>query len=214
MSAGVQLDHGGYARCAWCGDDPLYQRYHDHEWGRPLRDDVRLFEKLCLEGFQAGLSWITILRKRENFREAFDHFDMERVAGYGSREISRLMKNPGIVRHRGKIESAINNAQRAIELVEAEGSLAAYLWRAEPPSTARPARITWDVVKAMNKTTESTELSRDLKRRGWTFVGPTTVYAAMQSMGLVNDHIDGCHVREACEGARKTFERPAQPGSA
>jgi DNA-3-methyladenine glycosylase I len=195
-------------RCAWCGDDPLYRRYHDREWGRPVRDDVRLFEKLCLEGFQSGLSWLTILRKRENFRAAFAGFDFERVARFGARDVERCLADAGIVRHRGKIESTVHNARRALELVEEHGSLAAYLWRFEPPASERPRRVTWPVLLAMPKTPTSIALSKDLRKRGWTFVGPTTCYAFMQAMGLVNDHVEGCHARAQVESARERFRRP------
>lgn len=182
-------------RCWWCGSDPIYVRYHDEEWGRPVKDDRRLFEKLCLEGFQAGLSWLTILRKRENFRAAFSDFDFKRVARYTSKDVTRLLKDAGIVRHRGKIESTINNAQRAIELRKGEGSLAEYFWRWQPDRSSRPKRITQAVLRTMATTPESTALSKDLRARGWTFVGPTTVYAFMQAMGLVNDHVDDCSFR-------------------
>ena len=185
----------GRVRCWWPGTDPLYVRYHDEEWGRPVRNDHRLFEKICLEGFQSGLSWITILRKRENFRDAFDGFDPERVARYNSRDVARLLKNAGIVRHRGKIESAINNAKRALDLIDERGSLAKYFWGWEPPANERPAVCSYDALRANGTTAASVRLSKDLKARGWTFVGPTTVYAFMQAMGLVNDHIEGCHCR-------------------
>ncbi len=198
----------GLRRCFWCGADPLYVAYHDSEWGQPVADDRRLFEKLVLEGFQAGLSWITILRKRENFRRAFDNFDIEKVARYSERRIARLLGNPGIVRHRGKIESAINNAKRASQLVDEAGSIAAFLWRYEPPPASRPKKLTWEVLSTMNTTRESTALSKDLKRRGWTFVGPTTMYAAMQAMGVVNDHLHGCAYRAQAERARAAFHRP------
>ncbi len=183
-------------RCWWCGDDPLYVRYHDDEWGRPVRDDRRLFEKICLEGFQAGLSWITILRKRENFRRAFRDFDPDRVARFTARDVERLLADEGIVRHRGKIESTINNAKRARELRDEFGSLSDYFWRWQPDPATRPRRITRDVLQALGKTPESTALSKDLRKRGWTFVGPTTIYAFMQAMGLVNDHVEGCVVRK------------------
>ena len=198
----------GLRRCFWCGADPLYVAYHDSEWGQPVADDRRLFEKLVLEGFQAGLSWITILRKRENFRSAFDDFDIEKVARYNERRIARLLGNPGIVRHRGKIESAINNAKRASQLVDEAGSIAAFLWRYEPPPASRPKKLTWEVLSTMGTTRESTALSKDLKRRGWTFVGPTTMYAAMQAMGVVNDHLHGCAHRDQAERARAAFNRP------
>ena len=203
------IDAGrGRHRCAWCGVDEVYVSYHDDEWGRPMMDDRRLFEKLCLEGFQSGLSWLTILRKRENFREAFAEFDPERVARYTARDVTRLLGNAGIVRHKGKIESTINNARRFVELVEAWGSLAAYAWSWEPPAEERPTRVTWDAIRAMPTTPTSTALSKDLKKRGWTFVGPTTVYAFMQAMGLVNDHVEGCFVRQTVETSRGRAKRP------
>jgi DNA-3-methyladenine glycosylase I len=189
-------------RCWWCGTDPLYVRYHDEEWGTPVRDDHRLFEKLCLEGFQAGLSWLTILRKRENFREAFEGFDPDSVARFTGRDVTRLLKNEGIVRHRGKIESTINNAKRAQELRSEHGSLAEYFWRWEPDAASRPKRVTRDALMRMGTTPESIALSKDLKKRGWTFVGPTTVYAFMQAMGLVNDHVETCDRRAAVEKLR------------
>ncbi len=189
----------GAPRCFWCGDDPDYQRYHDEEWGRPVDDDIRLFEKICLEGFQSGLSWLTILRKRENFRAAFAGFEIEKVAAFDARDVARLLGDGGIIRHRGKIEAAVNNARRAGALIEEAGSLAAYFWSyAEPPG--RPAPKTRADVAAATET--SKRLAADLKKRGWTFVGPTTAYAFMQAMGLVNDHLEGCHVREAVEALR------------
>ena len=193
----------GGARCWWAGDDPLYVRYHDEEWGRPVRDDRRLFEKICLEGFQAGLSWLTILRKREAFRAAFAGFDIDRVARFNGRDVSRLLRDAGIVRHRGKIESTINNAQRALELRDEHGSLARYFWQWQPDPASRPGRITREVLAAMPSTPESTALSKDLRRRGWTFVGPTTAYAFMQAMGLVNDHVDECPARNRVQSPRK-----------
>ena len=195
-------------RCWWPGEDELYIRYHDEEWGRPVVDDRRLFEKICLEGFQSGLSWITILRKRDNFRKAFKNFDPAAVARFGARDVQRLLKDAGIIRHRGKIESTINNAKRALELVDEKGSLAAYFWSWEPQASSRPKKISRDRLKAMSITEQSTALSKDLKKRGWTFVGPTTCYAFMQAMGLVNDHIDDCHVRAEIERARRRFPRP------
>ena len=197
----VVTDEDGVARCRWGDSTPEYRSYHDDEWGFPVDDDQRLFEKLCLEGFQAGLSWLTILRKREGFRQAFAGFDFERVARYGPREVERLLGDASIVRHRGKIESTVNNARRAVELVDAEGSLAAYVWRFEPDRSAGPSRE--------SQTAESKALAKDLKRRGWTFVGPTTVYAFMQAMGLVNDHVEGCAARDAAERARQAFTPPA-----
>jgi len=199
---GLARGDDGVVRCFW-GDSPAeYRHYHDTEWGFPVRDDIRLFEKLCLEGFQAGLSWLTILRKREAFRAAFAGFDFERVAGFGERDVERLLLDASIVRHRGKIEATINNARRALELVEAERSLAEYVWRFEPDPATRPARVTWAALLEMAQTPESRALSKDLKRRGWRFVGPTTVYAFMQAMGLVNDHVEGCAIRPAASDAR------------
>jgi DNA-3-methyladenine glycosylase I len=197
----VVVGEDGVKRCWWGDSTPDYRPYHDTEWGFPVADDIRLFEKLSLEGFQAGLSWLTILRKREAFRRAFAGFDFERVAGFGKRDVTRLLKDASIIRHRGKIEAAINNAQRAVELVDSEGSLAAYVWRFEP----EPLRVT----PLPAHTVESDALSRDLKRRGWRFVGPTTVYAFMQAMGLVNDHVVGCDAGEAVDRARAKFKRPA-----
>jgi DNA-3-methyladenine glycosylase I len=199
----------GCERCFWAdAASPLYVDYHDREWGWPVSDDRRLFEKICLEGFQAGLSWLTILRKREAFRAAFDGFDFERVACFGQGDVERLLGDAGIVRHRGKIESTINNARRACEIVERRGSLAAYFWSFEPDPASRPASLTEPVLRAMSTSAESVALSRDLKRLGWSFVGPTTVYAFMQAMGMVNDHVEGCWVRESVEQARRGFRRP------
>jgi DNA-3-methyladenine glycosylase I len=206
---GLIHDDEGVMRCWWAGSDPLYLRYHDEEWGRPVTDDSRLFEKICLEGFQAGLSWLTILRKREAFRAAFARFDVSRVARFGSRDVNRLLDNAGIVRHRGKIESAINNAQRAEALVDEAGSLAAFVWRFEPPTSARPRRMTREALGDLSQTDESRALAKELRRRGWTFVGPTTVYAFMQAMGLVDDHLDGCASRPRVESARSALRRPA-----
>lgn len=198
----------GKTRCFWPGELPDYLEYHDREWGRPVSDDHRLFEKICLEGFQSGLSWLTILRKRENFREAFDGFDFERVARFTEKDVERLLGNAGIVRHGGKIRSTINNAQRAIELCEKEGSLARYFWSFEPQPHERPDTVDYKTLIANPKTEISTRISRDLKKRGWSFVGPTTVYAFMQAMGLVNDHIEGCACRAEVEQERKAFSRP------
>jgi DNA-3-methyladenine glycosylase I len=195
-------------RCWWPGTDELYIDYHDREWGRPVVDDQRLFEKICLEGFQSGLSWITILRKRENFRKAFKQFDPSVVARFGARDVQRLLEDAGIIRHRGKIESTINNARRALELIDEQGSLAAYFWSWEPDPKSRPKRITRDAIGGMSTTEQSTAMSKDLKKRGWTFVGPTTCYAFMQAMGLVNDHVHGCFVRPDVERARKALTRP------
>ena len=188
------------ARCAWCRTSDDYVAYHDTEWGFPVRDDRALFEKISLEGFQSGLSWLTILRKRENFRRGFANFEIERVALFGPRDVARLMKDAGIVRHRGKIESTINNAKRCADLVAEFGSLSKFVWRFEPDSATRPKKLTWEALRAMPTTPESIALSKDLRKRGWTFVGPTTMYAFMQAMGLVNDHLDGCFARAECEG--------------
>ena len=207
-SDGLVRHPDGVARCWWAGSDPLYLRYHDEEWGRPITDDSRLFEKICLEGFQAGLSWLTILRKREAFRQSFAGFDIERVARFGARDVERLLAHSGIVRHRGKIESAINNARRATAIIDEYGSLAAYVWQWEPIPESRPKRLTKTALMRLAVTPESTALSKDLKRRGWTFVGPTTMYAFMQAVGLVNDHIDRCGSRSVVEAARARFKRP------
>jgi DNA-3-methyladenine glycosylase I len=196
------------ARCIWCQASEPYRRYHDTEWGFPVTDDTRLFEKLCLEGFQAGLSWLTILNKREAFRAAFAGFDAERIARFDAADVQRLLADAGIVRHRGKIESTINNARRVIELRAEFGSLAAYAWRHEPAPESRPARMTWAALRAMTTSPASIAMSKDLKKRGWSFVGPTTVYAFMQAMGLVNDHVEGCHVREAALAARAALRLP------
>ena len=192
---GLFKTEDGALRCFWCQASPAYRTYHDHEWGFPVTDDTRLFEKLCLEGFQAGLSWLTILNKREAFRRAFAGFDAERIVRFEERDIERLLGDAGIVRHRGKIESTINNARRVLELRDEFGSLSAYAWRFEPAAASRPRRLTLAALKKMATSPESIAMSKDLKKRGWSFVGPTTVYAFMQAMGLVNDHIEGCHVR-------------------
>jgi DNA-3-methyladenine glycosylase I len=205
---GLAIGADGRTRCWWCGDDPEYERYHDHEWGFPVADDIRLFEKLVLEGFQSGLSWLTILRKRENFRAAFDGFDFERVARYGEAEVARLLDDAGIVRHRGKIEATINNARRASEIVDEHGSLAAFLWRYEPAPEERPARMDHATLMSLAQTEASRRLAKDLKTRGWRFFGPTTAYAFMQAMGLVNDHLAGCDVRAEVSAARAGFARP------
>ena len=202
--------HGddGLKRCWWCLGDPLYEQYHDEEWGRPVSDDVRLFEKLSLEGFQSGLSWLTILRKRENFRRAFKDFDFEAVARLNSRSVERLMQDAGIVRHRGKIESTINNARCCVELVDECGSLSSYVWSFEPAPGARPKRLDWPTLMKTTTSPEATSMSKDLKRRGWSFVGPTTAYAFMEAMGLVNDHVSACAMRESVEDDRVAFRRP------
>jgi DNA-3-methyladenine glycosylase I len=206
---GLVRNEDGVVRCWWGGGDDLaYRAYHDDEWGLPVTDDVRLFEKLALEGFQAGLSWLTILRKREAFRRAFAGFDFRTVAGFGERDVERLLGDASIVRHRGKIESTINNARRAVELVDAEGSLAALVWRFEPHAADRPRRVTRDALLELTQTDGSRALAKELKRRGWTFVGPTTVYAFMQAMGLVDDHLEGCAARARVEEARASMTRP------
>ena len=199
----------GKPRCSWCAATPGYVAYHDDEWGRPVADDVRLFEKLCLEGFQSGLSWLTILKKREAFRKAFRGFEPAAVARFGARDVARLLGDEGIVRHRGKIEAAIANARALLDLVEAEGSLARFVWRFEPPAASRPRRLTPAAALALTETAESKALSKALRQRGFRFVGPTTAYAFMQAMGLVNDHLEGCHARAAVEAARGRFRRPA-----
>ena len=196
MAKGLVVGEDGLRRCWWCESAPDYAAYHDEEWGWPVHDDVRLFEKICLEGFQSGLSWLTILRKREGFRAAFAGFDYHRVARFNQRSVERLLEDAAIVRHRGKIESTINNAKRAVEMEDEFGSLAAYFWEHVPPRSERPKRMTQGALKKLSKTPTSTALSKDLKGRGWTFVGPTTAYAFMQAMGLVNDHLEGCSVRD------------------
>jgi len=191
-------------RCGWAGSDPLYVGYHDREWGRPVLDDNRLFEKLCLEGFQSGLAWITILRKRENFRTAFKGFDIDTVAAMGETDVERLVLDAGIIRHRGKIASTINNARRAQEIRGEFGSLARYIWGFEPEPVKGP--ILAGQIPA--ETEASKRLSKDLRKRGFSFVGPTTVYAFMQAMGLVNDHVDECFCRVEAEAARAALRRP------
>ncbi len=207
---GIVVGEDGVARCFWCVGTDDYVRYHDAEWGFPVDDDTRLFEKLCLEGFQSGLSWLTILRKRDGFRRAFVGFDFHAVARFGERDVERLLQDASIVRHRGKIQSTVNNAARCVELVEEQGSLATYVWSFEPDPTDRPARLTWDTLREMAQTDASRALAKDLKKRGWSFIGPTTVYAFMQAMGLVNDHLDGCDVRAAVEQAPRAMPRPSR----
>jgi DNA-3-methyladenine glycosylase I len=210
LAEGLVVGDDGKAHCWWATGDPLYRLYHDEEWGRPVRDETRLFEKLCLEGFQAGLSWLTILRKRDNFRRAFDGFNPRLIARYGDADVDRLLGDAGIVRHRGKILATITNAQRYLDLVDEAGSLARYLWSFEPDTAARPRRIDKAALMTLDTTPESTALSKDLRRRGWAFVGPTTVYAAMQAMGIVNDHLEGCFVRPVVEAERSAFDRPTR----
>ncbi|MEQ9330406.1 DNA-3-methyladenine glycosylase I [Thalassobaculum sp.] len=208
MNDGLIGATDGLARCFWPGEHADYIAYHDDEWGRPVGDDIRLYEKICLEGFQSGLSWLTILRKRENFRAGFAGFDFRKVATFDEGDVQRLLADAGIVRHRGKIESTINNARRAVELVEEVGSLAAFIWSFEPKPADRPTRFDRDTLMQITQSSASTALSKALKKRGWSFVGPTTMYAFMQSVGIVNDHLDGCHSRTACEHARAAFQRP------
>jgi len=196
-------------RCPWPGDDPLYQHYHDLEWGRPVVSDTRLFEKICLEGFQSGLSWITILRKRENFRAVFHGFDIARVAAMDDTDIERLLQDAGIIRHRGKITATINNAQRALEIQAEFGSLAAYFWRFETRPEHRPDDLSWEALRKLAQTDASRALSKDLRKRGFKFVGPTTCYAFMQAMGLVNDHTTDCFCRDEVEAERTALVRPA-----
>ncbi len=198
--ASTTVGEDGKARCSWCDGAPEFPAYHDAEWGFPVSDDIRLFEKLCLEGFQSGLSWRTILAKRENFRRAFRGFDFNKVARLTQRDVDRLLKDAGIVRHRGKIEAVINNAKRAREMVEQEGSLAAFIWgfEANGQHAGKP--------QTRSTSPEAVALSKELKKRGWKFIGPTTVYAFMQAMGLVNDHAEGCVIRPKVSQARKRFK--------
>jgi DNA-3-methyladenine glycosylase I len=205
LPEGVLLADDGQPRCAWSAATPAMMGYHDTEWGFPVDDDFKLFEKICLEGFQAGLSWRTILTKRPAFREVLLDFDFERVARFGDADVRRLLGDARIVRHRAKIEATINNARRACEAVEAHGSLGALIWRYEPPPVVTLAHQPRQVV---SKTQHSTKLAADLKKLGWRFWGPTTAYAFMQAMGLVNDHVQGCVVRSACQAARTGFNRP------
>ncbi|WP_286791224.1 DNA-3-methyladenine glycosylase I [Thalassospira sp. UBA4513] len=193
----------GKCRCTWCDAAPEFNAYHDTEWGFPVTDDIRLFEKICLEGFQSGLSWRTILTKRENFRKAFAGFDFHVVAQFDDADVERLLGDAGIIRHRGKIEASINNAKRACEMVAEEGSLAAYFWRFEP----KPDEV--DPPQSMSTSPTSVALSKDLKKRGWKFVGPTTVFAFMQAMGLINDHAQGCFLRQEMDDMRASLIRPS-----
>lgn len=198
------------ARCWWATSTATYSKYHDEEWGHPTKDDRWLFEKICLEGFQAGLSWLTILNKRENFRKAFDNFEITQVSRFDDAKIEELVKDASIIRHRGKIVSTINNAKRALELQDEFGSLAAFVWQYEPTAESRPHNMDRASLSKISKTVESTALSKDLKRRGWSFVGPTTMYAFMQAAGIVNDHMDGCEARLRCAKIRAEFEVPKQ----
>ena len=208
---GDVLDRGddGVLRCSWGAEPPVYRDYHDREWGRPVTDDIRLFEKISLEGFQSGLSWLTILRKRDNFRSAFAGFDFDTVAQFDEADVTRLLGDAGIVRHRGKIQSTIHNARQARELAAEMGSLAAYFWQFEPRPSKRPHTVTREWLMTVPSTPESTALSKDLKRRGWSFVGPTTCYAFMQAMGLVNDHQRACAVRAEVSALRSGLHVPS-----
>jgi DNA-3-methyladenine glycosylase I len=205
---GVVTGPDRVARCWWCVGDPLYESYHDHEWGRPIADDGRLFEKLSLEGFQSGLSWLTILRKRENFRRAFRSFDLETVARFNRRSVQRLMGDAGIVRNLAKIEATINNARRCLELIEEFGSLAAFSWNYEPDVSARSKSIDHDALVNMPPSPEATAFSKELRKRGWVFVGPTTAYSFMEAVGIVNDHLFACDLRAEVERDREDFSRP------
>lgn len=210
LAEGLVRHDDGVLRCWWCGTDPLYVRYHDTEWGTPVTDDVRLFEKLSLEGFQAGLSWITILRKRENFRAAFAGFEPLVVARFGARDVTRLLGDAGIVRHRGKITAVIDNARRYEALCEEFGSLASFIWSFEPEASERPKRVVRHAIPSI--VPASVAMSKALKKRGWRFVGPTTMYALFQAMGLVNDHLDGCARRPVVESARAATRAPRARG--
>jgi DNA-3-methyladenine glycosylase I len=209
LPEGVVMAEDGQPRCAWADKVPSFSAYHDTEWGFPVDDDHALFEKICLEGFQSGLSWRTILDKRPAFREVFLDFDFHEVARFGATDVARLLSDARIVRHRGKIEATINNARRACEAVEAHGSLGALIWRYEPPAAARPVQVTHEALMSTPKTEHSATLAADLKKLGWRFFGPTTAYAFMQAMGLVNDHLEGCALRLECEVARDAFTRPS-----
>ena len=195
-------------RCWWCGDHDDYRAYHDDEWGFPVDDDTRLFEKMSLEGFQSGLSWLTILRKRENFRKAFSGFEWKKVARFDDAKVERLLQNAGIVRHRGKIEAVIHNARLMKDLVAEYGSFAKFVWEFEPGPEQRPERVDYDTLMTLAQTPESKALAKALKKRGFRFFGPTTAYAFMQSMGMVNDHLEGCATRKKVEAARRKFKRP------
>lgn len=203
------IEHEDGPHCWWCGQAEDYRRYHHEEWGFPVHDDRRLFEKLALEGFQSGLSWLTILRKRDNFRRAFADFDFTKIARWrAASRVETLLDDTGIIRHRGKIEATISNAKQAVALADEFGSLAAYFWRWEPDPRSRPKRITKAAMQQLSKTPESEAMAKDLKRRGFKFFGPTTAYAFMQAMGMVNDHLEGCFTRPRVERARDRFDRP------
>jgi DNA-3-methyladenine glycosylase I len=213
MALSLLTHADGIHRCSWCGQGDTFKdyiHYHDNEWGMPVSDEKRLFEKITLEGFQSGLSWITVLRKRDRFREVFAGFDFEKVARFSEKDIDRLVLDAGIIRHRGKIVSAINNAQKVGELIDEQGpgALAKLVWSFEPTAKQRPAKLTPEVAVTLTQTEQSLALSKALKKRGFSFVGPTTMYAFIQSMGVVNDHLEGCASRKVVEAARKAFKRP------
>jgi len=208
LRPGIVRGDDGALRCFWCAGDPLYRAYHDREWGFPVADDQRLFEKIALEGFQAGLSWLTILRKRENFRRAFHGFEIERVARMGARDVTRLLRDAGIVRHRAKIEAAIHNAKQSVRVIDRHGSLASFVWRFQPPASERPRKLTRAAVVKLTETPTSRALSKELRAHGFQFIGPTTAYAFMQAMGLVNDHLEGCESRPRASIARASFRLP------
>ena len=208
---GIEVGDDGVPRCWWGAGDPLYRRYHDTEWGRPVSNDRRLFEKLCLEGFMSGLSWLTILRKRENFRAAFAQFDPDAVARFGAADQRRLLNDQGIVRNAAKIAATINNARQCRELQAEFGSFAAYAWGFEPPPTSR--RLDHEALTGVKFSPEAAAMSKDLRKRGWGFVGPTTVYSFMQAMGLVNDHLKGCRAGAEVEAMRRAFKRPKSRAS-
>lgn len=213
LPPGLRRRANGTQACWWGEGHDDYEAYHDTEWGMPVTDDVRLYEKMCLEGFQSGLSWLTILRKRENFRAAFCGFDFEAVVRFGDADVDRLLGDAGIVRHRGKIEATINNARAALDTIEAHGSLAAFFWSFEPGPSDRPAVIDYGALTSMPTTPSSTALSKALRKLGWRFVGPTTCYALMQASGIVNDHIEGCYRRPEIESARGALARPGSEGA-
>jgi len=208
IAEGLVVGEDGVTRCKWGSSHPLYLPYHDTEWGYPVDDDTRLFEKICLEGFQSGLSWLTILKKRDGFRDAFSGFDIDAVAAMTDDDVERLLQNTAIVRNRRKIEATLNNARQAQRMRDEEGSLGAYFWTWEPPR--RDTAVDWATLRSLGKTPESVAMSKDLKKRGWKFVGPTTAYAFMQAMGLVNDHIAGCEFHAQVEQRVGSFQRPLQ----
>jgi DNA-3-methyladenine glycosylase I len=207
LPEGLRLHDDGIVRCTWCTDDPVYRRYHDDEWGQPVIDEVRLFEKLCLEGFQSGLSWLTVLKKRDAFRKAFARFDVAKLARFNANDVERLLGDAGIIRHRGKIESTINNARRMREHFPKKGQFAAYVWSFETPASTR--QRTWAEMRATTTNENAVRFSKELKKMGFSFVGPTTAYAFMQAMGLVDDHVKGCPAGKVSLAAKKKLKRPA-----